>query len=89
MEGQHDNQQQAPPQPLPAILVPFDQPVKTILSVYEPFIALSLTGWIQQFDNYCMSNMIPMEPVDQQNQILPANNQRRAVFLGTYRRYRN
>ena len=26
--------------------------------------------------------MIPMEPVDQQNQILPANNQRRAVFLG-------
>jgi len=64
-----------------AVVVPFDVPVRSRLSVYEPFWALSLAGWEQQFTNYCASNLIPAEPVNDAGQHPQAHNQRRAVFL--------
>jgi len=65
----------------PAIVIPFDQPVRgSRLAVYEPYGALSLTGWTQQFNNFCMSSLVPPEPTAN-GLILEAHNQRRAVFL--------
>ena len=64
-----------------AVVVPFEQPIRgSRLAIYEPFGALSLTGWMQQFDNFCACSLIPEEP-RVQGVIGPERNQRRAVFL--------
>jgi len=66
---------------LPENFVIYQAPVRSRLTVFEPFSAISLTGWLQQFNNYCTSGNIPEEPLGADRQPLEANNTRRAVFL--------
>ena len=57
--------------------------VQPLFSTLRPFDPQdnSITTWLQLFEEFCMVNNVPAEPVNINGEIVAAHNHRRALFL--------
>ena len=64
--------------PPPVGVLNIVQPLFGSLSVFDP-ASISLSGWVELFEEYCMANAVTEKPAEVNN--IVAHNQRRAIFL--------
>lgn len=48
---------------------------------FDPNDQETFTQWFARFNMFCGANLIGLEPLNDQGQVLPAMNRRRAIFL--------